>query len=166
MTWYRCGSRMPERDLPEFSNLSRGGHWFDPCHAHHPVLPNRRFPGRAKIGRFCGVFRCYPSALSVSGDACGLAGPILRCRLRIQKFRSRGPVAARPIPLGSPEMLGVFGTTNRPFEPGHVLSRVQSEGFELLAPFCRSITKSLDSNTAWQTTFDSGPHEIWREEGE
>jgi hypothetical protein len=41
---------------------------------------------------------------------------------------------------------------------------VQSEGFELLAPFCRSITKSLDSNTAWQTTFDRSAHEVWCEE--
>ena len=29
----------------------------------------------------------------------------------------------------------------RTFEPGPYLSRLQSEGFELLAPFCRSITK-------------------------
>ena len=35
-----------------------------------------------------------------------------------------------------------------------------------MAPFCRSITKSLDSNAAWQTTFDRGPHEIWCEERE
>jgi hypothetical protein len=46
------------------------------------------------------------------------------------------------------------------------LPRIQSEGFELLAPFCRSITKSLDSNTAGQPTFDGGPHEVWREKRE
>jgi len=39
--------------------------------------------------------------------------------------------------------------------------RIQSKGFELLAPFCRSITKSLDSNPARQTTFDRGADEIW-----
>jgi hypothetical protein len=44
--------------------------------------------------------------------------------------------------------------------------RIQSKGFELLAPFCRSITKSLDSNTARQTTFDRGADEIWCEERE
>ena len=44
--------------------------------------------------------------------------------------------------------------------------RIQSEGFELLAPFCRSVTKSLDSDPAWQTTFDRGPHEVWSEERE
>jgi hypothetical protein len=51
-----------------------GGHRFDPCRAHHPVLPNRRFPGRVRMGRFCGDFRRYLSALSVSGDICGLPG--------------------------------------------------------------------------------------------
>jgi hypothetical protein len=36
----------------------------------------------------------------------------------------------------------------------------QSERFELLAPFCWRITKSLDANAAWQTTFDRSSHEI------
>jgi hypothetical protein len=35
-----------------------------------------------------------------------------------------------------------------------------------MAPFCRSVTKSLYSDTPWQTTFDSGAHEIWCEERE
>jgi hypothetical protein len=52
---------------------------------------------------------------------------------------------------------------NGPFESGAQSSRVQSEALELLAPFCRSITKSLDANTAWQTSFDRCAHEIWRE---
>ena len=37
-------------------------------------MPNRRFPRRVKIGRFGGDFRRYRSALSVSGDTCGLSG--------------------------------------------------------------------------------------------
>jgi hypothetical protein len=36
--------------------------------------PNRGFPGRVKMGRFCGDFRHYRSALSVSGEICGLSG--------------------------------------------------------------------------------------------
>jgi hypothetical protein len=55
----------------------------------------------------------------------------------------------------------VFGAKTDLSNSGPYLSRVQPEGFELLAPFCRSITKSLHSNTAWQTTFDRRAHEIW-----
>jgi hypothetical protein len=36
--------------------------------------------------------------------------------------------------------------------------RVQSEGFELLAPFGWGVAKSLDSNAAGQTTFDRSAH--------
>jgi len=50
--------------------------------------------------------------------------------------------------------MGVLGGQNAVLSPV-VLSRIQSEGFELLAPFCRSITKSFDSNAAWQTPFDA-----------
>jgi hypothetical protein len=70
----------------------------------------------------------------------------------------------RPVPLDRPGVFGCFWNHNGPFEPGPYLSRIQPEGFELLAPFCRSITKSLYSNTAWQATFDRGAHEIWCEE--
>jgi hypothetical protein len=44
--------------------------------------------------------------------------------------------------------------------------RIQSKGFELPTPFGWRITQPLDSNAAWQTAFDSGPHEIWCEERE
>ena len=54
----------------------RGGRRFDPCRARHPVRPNRRFPGQVKTSRFCGDFRRYLSALSVSGDTSGLKGRI------------------------------------------------------------------------------------------
>jgi hypothetical protein len=43
---------------------------------------------------------------------------------------------------------------------------VQSERFELLAPLCRSIAKSLDSNAAWQPAFDRCSNEVWCEEGQ
>ena len=51
-----------------------GDRFVSDCTHHHPVLPNRRFPGRVKTGRFCGDFRRYRSALSISGDICGLSG--------------------------------------------------------------------------------------------
>ena len=50
--------------------------------------------------------------------------------------------------------------------PGLQLLRFQPEGFELLAPFCRGITKSLDSDTTRQPTFDRSPDEIRCEERE
>ena len=65
-----------------------GSRQFDPDRLHHPVLPNRRSPGRLQRGRFCGDFRRYHSALSVSGDTCGLSGRFLASRLCIKKFRS------------------------------------------------------------------------------
>jgi hypothetical protein len=58
------------------------GDWFDDCvgssqfgtdRLHHPVLRNRRSRRRVQIGRYCGYFRRYRSALSVSGDICGLS---------------------------------------------------------------------------------------------
>jgi hypothetical protein len=76
---------------------SRFGDWFDDCvgsmqfgpdSLHHPVLRNRKSLRRLRIGRFCGDFRGYRSALSVSGDPCGLSGRFLASRLCIQKFRS------------------------------------------------------------------------------
>ena len=51
-----------------------GGSQFEPYHLHHPVLQNCGLPDRLKTGRFCGDFRRYRSALSVSGDARGLSG--------------------------------------------------------------------------------------------
>jgi hypothetical protein len=51
-----------------------GGWQFGPFRLHHPVLQNCGFPDRLKTGRFCGDFRRYHSALSVSGDTCGFSG--------------------------------------------------------------------------------------------
>jgi hypothetical protein len=76
--------------------------------AHHPVSPNRRFPGRVKRGRFCGDFRRYHSALPVSGDTCGLSGPISAFRLCIQNFRSRQWGLQAPKPFGNSGMSWEF----------------------------------------------------------
>jgi hypothetical protein len=132
----------------------------------HPKIP---FPAvgltAVQTGRFCGDFRRYLSALSVSGDICGLSGrfqpPVSASKNSVP--RSRVAVAKANGELGN---LGILWGQNGPFEPGPYLSRVQSEGFELLAPFCRSITKSLDSDTSWQTPFDCSAHEIWCEKRE
>ena len=65
-----------------------GSRQFGPDHLHHPVLRNRESILRLRIGRFCGDFRRYRCARSVSGDTCGLSGRFLASRLCIQKFRS------------------------------------------------------------------------------
>ncbi len=46
------------------------------------------------------------------------------------------------------------------------LLRIQSEGFELLAPFRGSVAESLDSDAAGQTTFDRSFDEVRCEERE
>src|SRR6202171_4196780 len=112
------------------------------------------------------MFARYRSTLSVSGDNCGLSGRCLASRLCIQKFRS----PRQGFDGQCRSAAGNFGSLGRPkarrFEPGPQLLRIQSKGFKLPAPFWRSIAKSLDSNAAWQTTFDRGAHEVWCEERE
>ncbi len=143
-----------------------GSSQFDPYHLHHPVLRNRKSRRRLEIGRFCGDFRRYRSALSVSGDTCGLSGRFLASRLCIQKFRSPRQGFDGQC-RSAPGILGVFGGQKRV-----VSSPVRSYcGFNPRASNCRlhsagSIAKSLDSNAAWQTTFDRGAHEVWCEERE
>jgi hypothetical protein len=44
--------------------------------------------------------------------------------------------------------------------------RIQSEGFELSAPFRGSVAEPLDTNAAGQTTFDRGFNQVWCEERE
>src|ERR1700682_799673 len=111
------------------------------------------------------MFARYRSTLSVSGDPCGLSGRFLASRLCIQKFRS----PRQGFDGQCRSAAGYFGSLGRPkarrLEAGSVL-RIQSKGFKLPAPFWRSIAKSLDSNAAWQTTFDGGPHETWCKERE
>jgi hypothetical protein len=52
------------------------------------------------------------------------------------------------------------------FAPRPHLLRIESERFELPAPFCRGIAKSLDTDPAGQTTFYRCSDKIRREEGE
>src|SRR5438067_13708036 len=58
------------------------------------------------MGRFCGDFRWYRSALSVSGDTLRSLSPILASRLCIQKFRSPRQGFRRPDPG---RLLGILG---------------------------------------------------------
>jgi hypothetical protein len=60
--------------FPVSRELQTGDRFVSDCAHHHPVLPNCRFPGRLKAGRFCGIFADIVSALSVSGDTRGLSG--------------------------------------------------------------------------------------------
>jgi hypothetical protein len=106
---------VPDSDVRDRFDDWVGGWQFGPFQPHHPVLSNRRFPGRVKMGCFCGQFRRYCSPLSVSGDRCGLSGRFLASCLCIQKFRSPRRGCDWPIPLGSPGILGAFWGQNGPF---------------------------------------------------
>jgi hypothetical protein len=63
-----------------------------------------------------GIFAGH-SALSLSGDTCGLSGRFLASRLCIQKFRSprQGFLGQYLLAAGN---MGVLGGQNRRFEPG------------------------------------------------
>ncbi len=154
---------VPDSDVRDRFDDWVGGWQFGPFQPHHPVQPNPSFSGRARTGRFCGDFRRCRSALSVSRGSLRSLTAILASGLCIQKFRSPQQGCGRKGRSGIQESWE-FWVQNGPFRAGSPLSRVQSEGFELLAPFSRSITKSLDSNAAWQTTFDRSAHEIWCKE--
>jgi hypothetical protein len=69
-------------------------------------------------GAACTDFRCYCSALSVSGDVCGLSGRFLASRLCIPKFRS----PRQGFEGQCRSAAGIFGSLGRPkarrFEPG------------------------------------------------
>jgi hypothetical protein len=72
------------------------GSWqFDPFCLHHPVSPNRGFPGGPKRGRSWGDFRRYYSGLSVSGDGCCLSGrfrpPVSASKNSVPRRRVRRP---------------------------------------------------------------------------
>ena len=71
----------------------------------------------SKEAVFCGDFRRYHSALSVSGDTCGLSGRFLASRLCIQKFRSPRQGFHGQY-LSATGNMGVLGGQNRRFEPG------------------------------------------------
>src|ERR1700737_1969426 len=95
-------------------------------------------------------------SVPVSADNNGLSGGFLASRLCIQKFRSRRlnfRTAIDQPTLGS-------SAETRAWSSVRTLLRVQSEGFELSAPFRGSVAESLDANAARQTTFDRGFGEI------
>jgi hypothetical protein len=98
----------------------------------------------------------------VSADNNGRSGGFLASGLCIQKFRSRRlDFGTELTSRGS----GVVCREAR-FEPRPNLLRIQSEGFELSAPFRGSIAESLDTDAARQTTVDRGCDEVGCEERE
>ena len=110
------------------------------------------------MGIFAGIVLLFQSPMALA---------VFQADFRLPSLHPEIPFPPEGIPRLSVRELGNLGRfwdQNGPFEPGPHLSRVQSEGFELLAPFCRSITKSLDSYAAGQTTFDRSAHEVWCEE--
>ena len=107
----RRGGR-PVRGSRRWVYSSAGEHYLDmvgvtgsiPVAPTTQSYPNRKSQRRLWIGRFCGDFRWYRSALSVSGDTLRSLSPILASRLCIQKFRSR----VRVCDLRSRSAIGSF----------------------------------------------------------
>ena len=113
------------------------------------------------MGIFAGIIPLFRSLVTLAVSQADFSLPSLHPKIPFPAAGFR-----RPITVRRPGRLGVWGGQKRRFEPGPQLSRIQSEGFELPAPFCWGITESLDSNAAWQTAFDGGAHEVWCEERE
>jgi hypothetical protein len=106
-------------------------------------------------GVSAGIFLLFRSPVTLAVSQADFSLPSLHPKI---PFPAVGFAAAKAVrELGN---LGSLWHPKRKILLGPVLSRVQSEGFELLAPFGRSITKSLDSNAAWQMTFDRSAHEV------
>jgi hypothetical protein len=81
----------------------------------------------------------------------------LASRLLIQKFRSRRLNFRTATDQAAP---GNSVCREASFERRPTLFRIQSEGFELAAPFRGSVAESLDTDAAGQTTFDRRSDEI------
>src|SRR6202171_3338020 len=70
------------------------------------------------------------------------------------------------MPVGRREFWESWDAKSAPFRARPVIIADLTERLELPAPFGWRIAQPFNSNAAWQTTFDRGPHEVWREEGE
>ena len=62
--------------------------------------------------------------------------------------------------------IGIGSAEKRAWSSFGNLLRIQSEGFELSAPFRGSVAEPRDTDAARQTTFDRGFDEVRREERE
>ena len=112
---------VPDSDVRDRFDDWVGGWQFGPFRLHHPVLPNRRSPGRLQRGRFCGDFRRYHSALSVSGDTCGLSSRFLASRLCIQNSVPRSRVSMANTVRRSGNIVSLGRQKSR-FEPGAIIA--------------------------------------------
>src|ERR1700736_4251753 len=126
-------------------------------------LPELRKPSPIRNRPFLRGFLTPIFEFPVSADITGRSGGFSASGLCVQKFRSRRHGFERQKAVWK---FGILRGKKRHFQPGSQLLWVQSERLELPAPFCRSITKSFDSDTAEQTAFDRRSDEIRGEEGE
>jgi hypothetical protein len=143
---------VPGSSVGDRFDLCMGSWQFGPDGLHHPVFPNRANGRRSRRGRFCGDLAAY-----------------------FQRFRSLPTITVSPVDSWPPVSASKnsvpgaldFGTelTSRPsgivcrdasFEQRPNLLRIQSEGFELSAPFRGSVAEPLDTDAARQATFDRG----------
>src|SRR5258708_25898362 len=152
------------------------------AHTTTQSYPNRKSQRRLRIGRFCGDFRWYRSALSVSGDTCGLSGRFWPPVSASKNSVPRGRVFDGQIPVGCREFLG-FGRPKATFRTRSVIIADSIQGLRTVGSILpehhevarlqyrvandlRSITKSFDSDAAEQTAFDRGSDKIRGEESE
>jgi len=121
----------------------------------------RRIQRRLQIGRFRGDFRRYRSALSVSGDTCGLSGSIF-ASVSASKIPFPAAGVSTAMPFGRPGILESGGK-------GIVLGAVRNYcGFSPRASNCwlhsAGASRSRPTPTPRGNDLDRGPHEIWFEE--
>src|SRR5260370_3482223 len=113
-----------------------------------PSLPEPRKPSSIEKRPFlrgsCRLFSTFP----VSADNNGLSGGFSTSSLCTQKFRSRRQ--------GFREPVGNRLLRKELRAASENLLGIQSERFELSAPFRANVAEPLDTNAARQTTFDRG----------
>jgi hypothetical protein len=126
-----------------------------------PNWGNRR---RSEAGRFCGhswrLFLSYRSLPTITAARVDFWPSVSVSKNSVPG----GTVSSDTRPFDDLEVRNPE-RQKTPFPAGSQLLWVQSERLELPAPFCRSITKSFDSDAAEQSAFDRRSDEIRGEEG-
>jgi hypothetical protein len=101
-------------------DLSFPGSALPDCRDAKPGGDRLQSQRRLRIGRFCGDFRWYRSALSVSGDTCGLSARFWPPVSASKNSVPRGRVFDGQIPVGCREFLG-FGRPKATFRTRSVI---------------------------------------------
>jgi hypothetical protein len=141
------------------NSLFFGGDQFaHDCAHHHPVLQNRKSPGRLKTSRSVGIsahfilsFRSLVT-FAVSRADFGVPSPHPKIPFPRSGLRQTCAVAT--------ENNSGRGNVKNVLRAGPRLLRIQSERLELPAPFGWRIAQPFDADTARQPTFDRCLNEV------